>query len=103
VWKEKHIIKTDKNTVLFAHQFCKDIAKAVKETSMCCVPRALPYGFRDKIYWHGLLTKLGNVCWLFSGQEISSYGIYEGKSSKTNTFLWYHNRGYTIYCTNGLE
>ena len=36
VWKEKHIIKTDKNTVLFAHQFCKDIAKAVKETSMCC-------------------------------------------------------------------
>jgi len=36
-WKEKHIIKTDKNTILFAHQFCKDIGKAVRETSMCCV------------------------------------------------------------------
>jgi hypothetical protein len=36
-WEEKHIIKTDKNTILFAHQFCKDIGKAVRETSMCCV------------------------------------------------------------------
>jgi predicted phosphodiesterase len=36
-WKDKHIIKTDKNTICFAHQFSKDIAKAVKETSMCCV------------------------------------------------------------------
>ena len=36
-WKDKHIIKTDKNTICFVHQFSKDIAKAVKETSMCCV------------------------------------------------------------------
>jgi len=36
-WKDKHIINTDKNRVMFAHQFSKDIAKAVKETSMCCV------------------------------------------------------------------
>ena len=37
VWKDKHIIKTDKYKICFAHQFSKDIAKAVKETSMCCV------------------------------------------------------------------
>lgn len=36
-WKEKHFIDTDKNKIMFAHQFCKDVAKAVKETSMCCV------------------------------------------------------------------
>ena len=36
-WEEKHVIKTDKNAILFAHQFCKDIGKAVRETSMCCV------------------------------------------------------------------
>jgi len=37
VWKEKHIIETDKGRICFAHQFCKDIAKAVRETSQSCV------------------------------------------------------------------
>jgi len=36
-WKEKHIIETDKGRIIFAHQFCKDVAKACRETSMSCV------------------------------------------------------------------
>ena len=36
-WKEKHIIETDKGRILFAHQFSKNILKAVKENSMSCV------------------------------------------------------------------
>ena len=35
-WQEKHIIETTKGRVMFAHQFCRDIAKAVRETSMSC-------------------------------------------------------------------
>ena len=36
-WKERHIVETDKGRIIFAHQFCKDIAKAVREASMSCV------------------------------------------------------------------
>jgi hypothetical protein len=36
-WKEKYIIETKKGRICFAHQFCKDIAKAVRETSQSCV------------------------------------------------------------------
>ena len=37
VWKEKYQINTDKGRVLFAHQFCKDISKAVASYSQSCV------------------------------------------------------------------
>jgi len=37
VWKEKHQINTDKGRILFAHQFSKDIAKAVASYSQSCV------------------------------------------------------------------
>ena len=30
-------VETDKGRICFAHQFCKDIAKAVRETSQSCV------------------------------------------------------------------
>lgn len=36
-WKEKHEIKTKRGNVIFAHQFTKDIAKAVRETATSCV------------------------------------------------------------------
>ena len=36
-WVEKLILETDKGRVLFAHQFSKNILKAVKENSMSCV------------------------------------------------------------------
>ena len=36
-WQERHIVETDKGRIIFAHQFCKDIAKAVREASMSCV------------------------------------------------------------------
>jgi hypothetical protein len=37
VWKDKYQINTDKGRVLFAHQFCKDISKAVASYSQSCV------------------------------------------------------------------
>ena len=37
VWKDKYQINTDKGRVLFAHQFCKDILKAVASYSQSCV------------------------------------------------------------------
>ena len=36
-WTERLILESDKGRIVFAHQFCKDIAKAVRETSMSCV------------------------------------------------------------------
>ena len=36
-WKERHIVETDKGRIVFAHQFSKDIAKAVREAAMSCV------------------------------------------------------------------
>ncbi len=36
-WVEKVILETDKGRIVFAHQFSKDIAKAVRESSMSCV------------------------------------------------------------------
>jgi hypothetical protein len=36
-WTERHMLETSKGRIVFAHQFCKDIAKACRETSMSCV------------------------------------------------------------------
>ena len=36
-WVERLILETPKGKVIFAHQFCKDIAKAVQQTATSCV------------------------------------------------------------------
>lgn len=36
-WKDKHTIDYKGRRIIFAHQFCKDISKAVREFSMCAV------------------------------------------------------------------
>jgi hypothetical protein len=36
-WTERLTLETDKGKVLFAHQFCKDISKAVQQTATSCV------------------------------------------------------------------
>lgn len=37
VWKDKHVIEYKGKRILFAHQFCKDISKAVREYANCVV------------------------------------------------------------------